>query len=75
VRTTYEVRLGRHAVGLLVASSAQEALFGYLRGMGSRDTEISRLGVDKASWRGAVYSVAPAAEDAGRRAETRPSPY
>jgi hypothetical protein len=60
LRTSYEVRSGRRAVALLVASTAQEALFDYMRALGCRDNEIVRMGTDAAAWRGAVYSVVPA---------------
>jgi hypothetical protein len=63
MRTNYEVRSGRHAVGLKDASSAQEALMEYLRGLGCRDNEIVRMGDAKAAWRGAVYSAVPTASD------------
>jgi hypothetical protein len=53
----YEIRSGRHSVAFLDASSAQEALFDYLRSLGCRDDEIVRLGSRAAAWRGAVYSV------------------
>jgi hypothetical protein len=53
----YEIRSGRESVALLDATSAQEALFDYLRSLGCRDDEIVRLGARAAAWRGAVYSV------------------
>jgi hypothetical protein len=55
--TSYVVLSGRHAVALQDASSAQEALIDYLRALGCRDDEIVRMGIDVASWRGAVYRV------------------
>lgn len=63
VRLHYEVRSGRHAVALKEASTAQEALMEYLRGLGCPENEIVRMGAAKASWRGAVYSVVLAAND------------
>jgi hypothetical protein len=57
VTRIYEIRSGRHSVARLDASSAQEALFDYMRSLGCRDDEIVRLGARTASWRGAVYSV------------------
>jgi hypothetical protein len=59
MRANYEVRSGRRAVALKNASTAQEALFDYLRGLGCRDSEIVRMGADAAAWRGAMYSVVP----------------
>ena len=61
MRTSYEVRSGGRAVALQIASTAQEALFDYLRALGCRDNEIVRVGSDAAAWRGAVFSVVPAA--------------
>jgi hypothetical protein len=63
LRTSYEVRSGGRAVALQIASTAQEALFDYLRALGCRDNEIVRMGSDAAAWRGAVFSVVPAAAD------------
>jgi hypothetical protein len=60
VRNSYEVRSGRRAVALRTASSEQEALSDYLRGLGCREDEIVRMGFGVASWRGAVYRVVPA---------------
>jgi hypothetical protein len=57
---TFEVRSGRHAVALRTASSAQEALHDYLRGLGCKADEIVRMGADAAAWRGAVYKAVPA---------------
>jgi hypothetical protein len=57
---SYEVRSGRHAVAVKDASSAQEALIEYLRGLGCYDNEIVRMGDAKAAWRGAIYSAVPA---------------
>ncbi len=58
--TRYEVRTGRHAVAVLTASTAAEALGEYLRGLGCRQDEIVRMGTDASSWRGAVYRAVPA---------------
>jgi hypothetical protein len=66
MRTTYEVRCGRRALGKEVAESAQEALVTFLIQYGTRNTEIVRLGVDRAAWRGAIYSAhlaVPAVKD------------
>jgi hypothetical protein len=60
MRVSFEVRTGRRAVGLQVATTAQEALIDYLRGQGCRDGEIVRMGSDAASWRGAIYRAVPA---------------
>jgi hypothetical protein len=59
--TSYEVRTGRRRLSVRTASTAHEALQDYLRGQGCNAKEIVRMGVDKAAWRGAVYSAAPVA--------------
>jgi hypothetical protein len=53
--STYELRSGEHRIGLREASTAQQALLDYLRSRGCSDAEITRLGPDAVSWRGAVY--------------------
>lgn len=68
MRTSYEVRSGRRAVALQIASTAQEALGDYLRALGCRDDEIVRMGAAVAAWRGAVYSAVPAGGDKRRTA-------
>ena len=60
--TSYDVRSGRHKVATKQASSAQEALIDYVRGLGCRDDEIVRLGADAVSWRGAVFRAEPTGE-------------
>jgi hypothetical protein len=60
MRSIYEVRSGRRAVAHKTASTAHEALFDYLRGLGCRDSEIVRMGDGAAAWRGAIYSAVPA---------------
>ena len=57
---TFEVRSGRQTVAVRSASTAQEALVEYLRGLGCRDDEIKRLGTNAASWRGAMFKAVPA---------------
>ena len=65
--TRYEVRTGRHAVAVVTASTAGEALGEYLRGLGCKHDEIVRMGTDASSWRGAVYRAVPLG-GSGRRA-------
>jgi hypothetical protein len=60
---TYELRSGEHPIGLREASTAQQALLDYLRSRGCVDEEITRLGPDAVSWRGAVYRALPVAID------------
>ena len=59
----YEVLEGKRPVALKSASSAQEALYDYLRALGCLDAEVVRLGPDAATWRGAVYRVVQAETD------------
>ena len=58
--TTYEVRCGGRTVAEMTASTAQEALGEYLRGLGCNRAEIVRMGSDAAAWRGATYRAVPA---------------
>jgi hypothetical protein len=60
---TYELRSGEHRIGLREASTAQQALLDYLRARGCADDEITRLGPDAVSWRGAVYRAVPVSSE------------
>lgn len=60
--TRYEVRSGRRTVALKEASTAREALLGYLRGLGCRDDELVWMGTDAMAWWGAVFRAQPAAD-------------
>lgn len=51
----YEVHSGDRLVGSRIASTAQAALFDYVRSLGCRDEEVMKLAPDTISWRGAVY--------------------
>ena len=53
--TIYELRSGAHSIGRREAGTAQQALLDHLRSRGCTDAEITRLGPDAVSWRGAVY--------------------
>jgi hypothetical protein len=64
--TTYEVRCGGRAVAEMTASTAQEALGEYLRGLGCSRSEIVQMGSDAAAWRGATYRAVPARRPAAR---------
>ena len=57
----FEIRSGRHAVGIRSAATAQQALVDYLRALGCRDDDLVRLGVDTIAWRGARYRAVPVA--------------
>jgi len=56
---TYELHAGRRSVGRRTAPNAQMALLDYVHSLGCRDDEITRLGVDQVSWRGAIYKAVP----------------
>ena len=56
---TYELHSGKRAVARREASTAQQALVDYVRGLGCRDDEIMRLGPDSVAWRGAVFRAVP----------------
>ena len=64
---TYELRAGRRAVAHRVAPNAQIALLDYVHSLGCRDDEITRLGVDAVSWRGAVFRAVPVASEVAAR--------
>ena len=59
MRTAYDILSGRRVVSSQSATTTQEALIEYLRGLGCRDDEIVRVGATAVAWRGAVYSAAP----------------
>jgi hypothetical protein len=66
---TYEVRLAGRVVSTRRASSAREAAMDYMRSLGCKRDEITSLGSDAVSWRGAVYraSLAETQPDEVRR--------
>jgi hypothetical protein len=51
----YEVHSGDRVVGSRRASTAQAALFDYVRSLGCLDEEVEKLAPDTVSWRGAVF--------------------
>jgi hypothetical protein len=51
----YEVHSGDRLVGSRRASTAQAALFDYVRSLGCQDEEVEKLAPDTISWRGAVF--------------------
>ena len=59
----YELRSGAHSIGRREAGTAQQALLDHLRSRGCSDAEITRLGPDAVSWRGAVYRATPVSTD------------
>jgi len=54
----YEIRSGRRTVSMRLSSSALEAVIDYVRSFGSSN-EITILGVDTVTWRGATFSAVP----------------
>jgi hypothetical protein len=55
----YEIRSGRRTVSIQTSCSALQAAVDYVRMLGTRDDEITRLGVDTVSWRGARFVAVP----------------
>ena len=51
----YEIYSGRRVVSTQYSVSTSQALVDYVRSLGVKDDEISRLGVDSVSWRGAHF--------------------
>jgi hypothetical protein len=63
---SFDIRSGRRTICRRTAVSPQEAVLDYVRSFGSRDAEIARLGIDRVSWRGAVFQAVPSAEPDAR---------
>jgi hypothetical protein len=61
-KQVYEIRLSGRVVGREEHIDPQLAVLDYLRAAGYEDDEIVRVGNDSASWRGALYTAAPASE-------------
>lgn len=51
----YELYSGDRLVGSRRASTAQAALFDYVRSLGCQDEDVDKLAPDMISWRGAVF--------------------
>ena len=58
-RTSYEVRSGKRLISFQNASTAYEALIEYLRSIGCRDDELTRVATNAITWRGTVYRAVP----------------
>jgi hypothetical protein len=58
----YEIRSGSRTVSVQSSCSALQAAVDYVRSFGSREDEITRLGSDSVSWRGARFVAVPVAE-------------
>ena len=54
----YVIYSGRRAVTTQFSVSPLQAVIDYVRSYGVKDDEITRLGVDSVSWRGARFSAA-----------------
>ena len=63
MRLTYEVRSGKRVVALRDGETASDALLDYARSLGCREDELTRLGSDAISWRGAIFRAAPLSSD------------
>ena len=53
----YEIRSGRRIVSIQYSVSALQAAVDYVRSSGVKDDEITRLGIDCVSWRGARFNA------------------
>jgi hypothetical protein len=62
MRTGHEIRSGKGAVALKYAATPREALIEYLRGIGCRDDEITTMGMQAISWRGALFTAVATAD-------------
>lgn len=56
----FEIRSGRRTVSIQSSINAQQAVMDYVRSFGCKDDEITRLGPDAVSWRGARFNAVPA---------------
>ena len=53
----YEIHSGRRLVATQFSVSASQAVMDYVRSYGVKDDEITRVGVDCVSWRGARFKA------------------
>ena len=53
----YEIYSGRRLVATQFSVSASQAVRDYVRSYGVKDDEITRVGVDCVSWRGARFKA------------------
>lgn len=58
----YEIVLGRRVVSTRRAPNAREAAIDYVRALGCPPSQLTYLGTDTVSWRGAVYKARPVEE-------------
>ena len=54
---SYEIYSGRRVVSTQRSVSPLQAVVDYVRSYGVKEDEITRLGVDSVSWRGARFSA------------------
>jgi hypothetical protein len=61
---TYAIYSGKRVVSVQESATPLQAAVDYVRSLGTPDAEITRLGVDSVSWRGArfIASLAPPAQ-------------
>lgn len=59
----YEIHSGRRLVSTQYSVTALQAVVDYVRSYGVKDDEITRLGVDCVSWRGARFKAVLAPTD------------
>lgn len=67
----YDVRQASRVVSTRLAASPREAALDYVRSLGCRRDEITSIGADAVSWRGAVYRAAPAEQPPPTRRRQR----
>jgi len=58
-RLEYSVYSGRRTVAVRKAWSGAEAVIEYLTTMGIKNNEVSILGPNSVTWRGATYTAVP----------------
>ena len=63
----YEIYSGKRVVSLQDSATPLQAAVDYVRSLGTADAEITRLGVDSVSWRGARFRavVVPESKSTG----------
>jgi hypothetical protein len=61
----YEIHSGRRIVKTLLSSSPLQAAIDHLQSYGSTSREITILGPDTVSWRGARFYAVPVPEQPG----------
>ena len=62
-RLSYSVYSGRRAVAVHKAWSGAEAVIEYLLTLGCKSSELSTVGPDAVTWRGATFRAVPTTVD------------